>query len=228
MLLDPTMSGDHVAWKQRRLSYESFDQESLCVPIVRDPGVDQEEIKWAKSLLCRCSKVFFFQVGRICLMILLQLCIHLAQYITNVMQRSGGERSKPCEWKFTKTIKVAPEKLLSTKQLHSILAANAVLYSGQFVSDLMGVHSGKHMDSFISGQFSTDVPCNILAFWILCCADWHSGFTSGCTLLCLQSLLHQPQWCCYWTWGSPDCTTVSVDSNASWEIPVTWDCLEKQ
>jgi len=32
------------------------------------------------------------------------------------------------------------------------------------VSHSMGVHSGKHMESFISGQFLTDVPCNNLVF----------------------------------------------------------------
>lgn len=57
------MSGDHVAWKQRGLSYESFDQESLCVPIVRNPGVDQDEIKWAKSLSSADAQSFFFSGG---------------------------------------------------------------------------------------------------------------------------------------------------------------------
>lgn len=123
------------------------------------------------SLLCRCSKVSFFRWGESAERYYCNFAFtshSISQILCNSLEERG---SKPCEWKFTRTIKVAPEKLLSTKQLHSILAANVVLYSGQFVSDLMGVHSGKHMDSltFISGQFSTDVPCNILAFWILCC-----------------------------------------------------------
>lgn len=85
----------------------------------------------------------------------------------------------------------------------------------------------KQESSFDTRQFKTDNSCNILALWMLSPIHWRSGFTSGCMLLCLQSLLRQPRRCCYWTWCSPDCITASVDSNAAWEIPETWDCSEK-
>ena len=54
---------------------------------------------------------------------------------------------------------------------------------------------GKQENSLITRQFTT--THTILELWMLSPILWRSGFTSECTLLCLQSLLRQPLWCCH-------------------------------